>query len=67
MDEADRAQERIERELAANLAAALEQSSKASDQCGDCGVLLPIVRRPYGRCIHCAAAREKQQQQYRRT
>lgn len=61
MDEADRANEEIERGLAEALRIQRQRTAVAlpeSDECHDCGAELEPHRRAYGICVPCKVARE---------
>ena len=59
MDDADRAQIRIEQEIEARVRAARGIPSQKSVVCADCAEPLTQQRQEYGRCIHCAEAAER--------
>lgn len=59
MDDADRAQIEIERELAASLERARRAVRARPDRCIDCGEELPEHRREWELCVPCAEDRER--------
>ena len=65
-DDADRADEQIQRDLDAAIAAARAIQAQGADHCGDCGRLLMPHRIEYGRCVDCQRERE-QMQRFRAT
>lgn len=59
MDDADRAQNAIERELDAALASRPKPKFTYRLHCEACWVLLEQHRREYGICVECASDRER--------
>jgi predicted amidophosphoribosyltransferase len=60
-DDADRADEQIQRNLDAAIAAARATQATKQDHCADCGIPLLPHRMEYGRCVPCQMDREAQQ------
>lgn len=60
-DDADRADEQIQRDLDAAIAAARAIQAPDADYCADCGKRLATHRREYGRCVECQRDREQRQ------
>lgn len=61
-DELDRVAAMAEREaerFAAALKAQRERPLPMSNCCADCGEILEVHRRPFGRCFYCASKREQ--------
>jgi phage/conjugal plasmid C-4 type zinc finger TraR family protein len=66
MDDADRAQAHIERELEARISAArgiLPPATESADECVECGELIPSARQVAvpgcQLCTHCADTHER--------
>ena len=58
MDDADLAEERMERDLELAVQAARGVQPQYALHCDDCGEPLAAHRQPYGRCVRCQAKRE---------
>jgi hypothetical protein len=58
VDDADRAEDRMEVELEALVWAARGVRPEYGVTCDDCGEPLPGYRQPYGRCVPCQVRRE---------
>jgi len=66
VDEADRAQIEIEREIANALNRARKVIRTRSDRCIDCGDELPEHRQEWELCVPCAEDRERLERQVAR-
>lgn len=67
MDNADKAQDFIDMELAAALSKQLSRDVVESDFCEDCGIEIPKARKLAVRtnvCVDCAEISELQQKHY---